>query len=107
MTSSARPSRRRTRFEPDLVVLTGDYLSHSRRELEAMREHLGGLAAPTVAVLGNHDVWVDPKGATAALRGHGYEVLENAWTSVRLRGAPFTSSASAITAPAATTSAAR
>jgi predicted MPP superfamily phosphohydrolase len=41
-------------------------------------------------VLGNHDVWVDPKGATAALRGHGYEVLENAWTTVRLRGAPFT-----------------
>jgi predicted MPP superfamily phosphohydrolase len=77
-------------FEPDLVVLTGDYLSHSRRELDAMRALLGGLAAPTVAVLGNHDVWVDPKGATAVLRGHGYEVLENAWTSVRLRGAPFT-----------------
>lgn len=77
-------------FEPDLVVLTGDYLSHSRRELDAMNALLGGLVAPTVAVLGNHDVWVDPKGATAALRRHGYEVLENAWTSVRLRGAPFT-----------------
>ena len=77
-------------FEPDLVVLTGDYLSHSRRELDAMHALLGGLAAPTIAVLGNHDVWVDPKGATAALRGHGYEVLENAWTTVRLRGAPFT-----------------
>ena len=77
-------------FEPDLVVLTGDYLSHSRRELDAMHALLGGLAAPTIAVLGNHDVWVDPKGATAALRRHGYEVLENAWTTVRLRGAPFT-----------------
>jgi predicted MPP superfamily phosphohydrolase len=77
-------------FEPDLVVLTGDYLSHSRSELDAMHALLGGLAAPTVAVLGNHDVWVDPKGATAALRGHGYEVLENAWTTLRLRGAPFT-----------------
>ncbi len=76
-------------FAPDLVVLTGDYLSHSRSELQAMRDQLGGLVAPTVAVLGNHDVWVDPVGATAALRDHGYEVLENGWTSVRLRGAPL------------------
>jgi predicted MPP superfamily phosphohydrolase len=76
-------------FAPDLVVLTGDYLSHSRSELWAMRDLLGGLVAPTVAVLGNHDVWVDPAGATAALRRHGYEVLENGWTSLRLRGAPL------------------
>jgi hypothetical protein len=78
------------RAAPDLVVLTGDYLSRRRDEVEGMRALLGGLAAPTVAVLGNHDVWVDARGAAAALRGHGYEVLENAWTRVRLRGAPFT-----------------
>jgi predicted MPP superfamily phosphohydrolase len=77
-------------FRPDLVVLTGDYVCRSRGEVSDMREQLGGLEAPTVAVLGNHDVWVDPAGTTAALRGHGYEVLENAWTQVRLRGAPFT-----------------
>jgi hypothetical protein len=76
-------------FEPDLVVLTGDYLSHSRREVAEMRDQLGGLRAPTYAVLGNHDVWVDPAGATLALRAHGYEVLENAWTTLTLRGAPF------------------
>lgn len=76
-------------FAPDLVVLTGDYLSHSRSELWAMRDLLGGLVAPTVAVLGNHDVWVAPAQATAALRGHGYEVLENGWTTLRLRGAPL------------------
>ncbi len=74
------------RFQPDLVALTGDYLSHSRDELDAMRELLGGLAAPTVAVLGNHDVWVDPEGAAAVLRLHGYEVLDNSWMTVRLRG---------------------
>jgi len=78
------------RFAPDLVVLTGDYVSRRRSEVEGMRALLGGLAAPTVAVLGNHDVWVDPRGAAAALRAHGYEVLENAWTRIRLRGAPFT-----------------
>ncbi len=76
-------------YAPDLVVLTGDYLSHSRRELDAMREQLGGLRAPTVAVLGNHDVWVDPLGAAAELRRHGYEVLENSWTTLTLRGAPL------------------
>lgn len=77
-------------FAPDLVVLTGDYVSHARSEIEGMRALLGGLAAPTVAVLGNHDVWVDPLGAAEALRFLGYEVLENAWTRVRLRGVPFT-----------------
>ena len=76
-------------FDPDVVVLTGDYLCHHRSDVEAMRAQLGGLAAPTVAVLGNHDVWVDPAGASEALRGHGYEVLENAWTTVRVRGAPL------------------
>lgn len=77
------------RFQPDLVVLTGDFLTRRRDEVRALRENIGGLAAPTVAVLGNHDVWVDPAGAAAALRRHGYEVLENAWTTVRLRGAPL------------------
>jgi predicted MPP superfamily phosphohydrolase len=76
-------------FAPDLVVLTGDFLTRSHAGVEAMRDQLGGLHAPTVAVLGNHDVWVDPQGASDALRGHGYEVLENAWTHVRLRGVPL------------------
>lgn len=78
------------RFRPDLVLLTGDFVSRRREEIQGLRDHLGGLAAPAVAVLGNHDVWLDPRGTTAALRGHGYEVLDNAWTTVRLRGAPLT-----------------
>jgi predicted MPP superfamily phosphohydrolase len=78
------------RFEPDLVVLTGDFVSRRREEVQGVRDHLGGLGAPTLAVLGNHDVRVDPRGAAAALRSHGYEVLENAWTTLRLRGAPLT-----------------
>jgi predicted MPP superfamily phosphohydrolase len=76
-------------FAPDLVALTGDYVCRSRREVGLVRELLAGLEAPTFAVLGNHDVWVDPEGTAAALRGCGYEVLENAWTTVRLRGAPL------------------
>jgi len=77
------------RFDPDLVVLTGDYLTRTRAGVGLMREQLGGLSAPTVAVLGNHDHWVDPGGATAALEGHGYAVLRNQHTVLSLRGAPF------------------
>jgi uncharacterized protein len=74
---------------PDLVVLTGDYVCMDRRDVGLARELLAGLAAPTYAVLGNHDVWTDPRGVTSALRSLGYQVLENAWTAVRARGAPL------------------
>jgi uncharacterized protein len=77
-------------FQPDLVVLTGDYLCRERSGVGLMRELLGGLAAPTVAVLGNHDHWVDARGAARALAAHGYAVLRNQNTTLTLRGAPFT-----------------
>jgi predicted MPP superfamily phosphohydrolase len=78
------------RFRPDLVVLTGDYLTRDRGGVALMREQLGGLEAPTLATLGNHDRWVDPRGAGAALEHLGYGVLENENTTLSLRGAPFT-----------------
>jgi hypothetical protein len=77
-------------FAPDLVVLTGDYLCRERSGIGLMRDLLGGLAAPTVAVLGNHDHWVDARGAARALTAHGYAVLRNQNTTLTLRGAPFT-----------------
>jgi predicted MPP superfamily phosphohydrolase len=77
------------RFEPDVVFLTGDFLSHHGHEVSLVRAMLGGLRAPTFAVLGNHDHWHDGPGTAAALRGHGYEVLENAWTHLTLRGEPL------------------
>jgi predicted MPP superfamily phosphohydrolase len=78
------------RFRPDLVALTGDYLSRDTGGVSLMREQLGGLEAPTVATLGNHDRWVDPRGAGAALEHLGYGFLENQNTTLTLRGAPFT-----------------
>ena len=78
------------RFRPDLVVLTGDYLTRDRGGVSLMREQLGGLEAPTIATLGNHDRWVDPRGAGAALESLGYGVLENENTTLTLRGTPFT-----------------
>jgi predicted MPP superfamily phosphohydrolase len=78
------------RFQPDLVALTGDYLTREPGGPTRLREHLGGLQAPTVATLGNHDHWVDPQGAVDALHALGYAVLRNENTTLSLRGAPFT-----------------
>jgi predicted MPP superfamily phosphohydrolase len=77
-------------YRPDLVVLTGDYLCSDHSGLGLMREQLGGLDGPVVAVLGNHDHWVDGPGASRALAAHGYAVLRNQNTTLMLRGAPFT-----------------
>lgn len=74
---------------PDVVLLTGDYVCNDRNDVGLMGELLGGLQAPTFAVLGNHDVRTDHEGTAAELRALGYEVLENAWTRISLRGAPL------------------
>jgi predicted MPP superfamily phosphohydrolase len=77
-------------FEPDLIVLTGDYLSHGERGLALLREQLSGLRAPVLAVLGNHDHWVDGNGAARTLQGMGYDVLRNQNTTFRIKSAPLT-----------------
>ena len=77
-------------LDPDLIVLTGDYLCTDRSGVSLMRSLLGGLSAPTVAVLGNHDHWVDAPGAESALAALGYAVLRNQNTTLTLRGSPFT-----------------
>ncbi len=82
-------------FAPELIVLTGDYLTryHLVRKQSGpgvIVERLGGLTAPTVAVLGNHDWFVDGTGAASALERLGYCVLRNESTTLRLRGEPLT-----------------
>jgi predicted MPP superfamily phosphohydrolase len=76
--------------EPDLVVLTGDYLTHAKSGLGLMKEQLGGIKPPTVAILGNHDHWVAPVQCREVLEGLGYCVLQNENTTFDLEGAPFT-----------------
>ncbi|HEY3451663.1 MAG TPA: metallophosphoesterase [Myxococcales bacterium] len=77
-------------FSPDIVVMTGDYLSHAEKGIHLLQQQLAGLQAPVVAVLGNHDHWVDADGAVQALEGLGYDVLRNQHTTLTLRGAPLT-----------------
>lgn len=76
--------------EPDLIVLTGDYVCWRRYEVELAAEQLAGLRAPRVlAVLGNHDYFVWGGGVKSALEGNGYEVLRNVTTVANVRGAPL------------------
>jgi uncharacterized protein len=70
---------------PDLVVVTGDLLSHPRGRA-ALDEALEGLGA--YAVLGNHDVEVtrDPFSRTADLDGLGATLLDGGSATLDLRG---------------------
>lgn len=71
---------------PDMIVLGGDYVTRGDRSyVTPCSEALTGLAAPfgVYAVIGNHD---DDRDMPAALMSHGYEVLKDARTTVRVRG---------------------
>jgi uncharacterized protein len=66
------------RFDPDLVLLGGDFVSF-RRHIPLMAEVLDGLAARdgVYACLGNHDYWADRDGVIAALTAKGVEFVIN------------------------------
>jgi predicted MPP superfamily phosphohydrolase len=73
--------------EPDLIVLTGDYIGRDVSDLDLLREDLAGLhAAPVIATLGNHDHWVGGHNVVELLRGLGYQTLRNENESLVLRG---------------------
>ncbi len=75
---------------PDLVVLTGDYVTTKRDPLERVPELLRDFGAPTFAVLGNHDHWSDAEHLRRGLTRNGFEVLQNAHSVLELKGAPLT-----------------
>ncbi len=74
---------------PDLVVLTGDYVTNKRDPLSRVPELLEPIRAPRVAVLGNHDYWSGPAALHDSLERIGVNVLQNENTSLRLRGVDF------------------
>jgi predicted MPP superfamily phosphohydrolase len=78
--------------EPDLVLMTGDYVCRSKRWVGAMGEQLRGLEAKqgVVTTLGNHDYWCDADGVTHEMRHNGYDMLRNQNTTLNVRGAPLT-----------------
>src|ERR1700712_1730538 len=71
--------------EPDLVVISGDFVCHSQEFLDELEETLALLSAPVVGVLGNHDHWSGAGAVRKALRKANVEVLDNAHTTITLR----------------------
>ncbi len=78
---------------PDMVALTGDFITADSHSLRNNRRHegivaeiLAGLTCPLrYCSLGNHDS-IDFAGAIAALTRNGLHVLRNSYTSIDLRG---------------------
>jgi len=68
----------------DLIALGGDYVDDDIRFVEGLGELLGPLRAPdgVVAVLGNHDHYVDAPGVRRQLRAAGIHELFNSWISI-------------------------
>ncbi|OLC99268.1 MAG: hypothetical protein AUH86_02815 [Acidobacteria bacterium 13_1_40CM_4_58_4] len=74
-------------FHPDVVVLTGDFVSHpfggwngpeGARYAEPCADVLANIkGVPTVAILGNHDHWNNAHIVEGALKDRGIEVLRN------------------------------
>lgn len=71
--------------EPDLVVITGDFVCHSQAYLDQLEAAIRLLRAPTIGVLGNHDHWSGAEAVRKALARAGVAVLDNAHTTVTLR----------------------
>ena len=89
------------RLHPDLVVLTGDFVTippyavhdypRSAKAAEPCAKVLSGLASRlgSIAVLGNHDVHSDSKFVTTALQDHGIQVLCNRSIPIQQNGSRF------------------
>ena len=76
------------RLRADIVVLTGDFVTYSRANIEPAAEILSRLRArySVLAVLGNHDFRVGADAVTSALRRKNIEVLRNQHVTVQFGG---------------------
>ncbi len=76
-------------LQPDIVALTGDYISKERRYAAPCAELLGRLRARhgVFAVLGNHDHWTDAALITDLFRAEGMTVLVNQGMRFEMKGA--------------------
>jgi uncharacterized protein len=84
-------------FHPDLLVLTGDFVSHPFGQTHGPAgarnaEPCGAVLSrwkqsPIVAILGNHDHWNGATIVSNALREHGIKLLRNASMPLERDGA--------------------
>jgi hypothetical protein len=82
------------RLQPDLVLLTGDFISFGPLPYSYARTHmpecaaiLSGITCPQRwAILGNHDTQVGPEYVIGPLRDHGIPVLRNQYHPIERDG---------------------
>src|SRR6266850_3883020 len=79
------------RLKPDIIALTGDYISRERQYAAPCAEMLGHLKARygVYAVLGNHDHWTDAALITDLFRAEGVTMLVNEGMRLDLSGESF------------------
>jgi hypothetical protein len=77
------------RLKPDLIVLTGDYVTSNESFAQPCAKMLAGLHAPhgVIAILGNHDHWTDADVVSRALRSHSIQLLRNDAAPITHHGA--------------------
>ena len=87
----ARAVETANRLKPDIIALTGDYISHDRSFAVPCAELLGRLRARygVYAVLGNHDHWTDAALITDLFRAEGINVLVNQGFRFEQKNAAF------------------
>jgi len=80
-----------TSLQPDIIALTGDYISKERAYAAPCAEILGKLRARhgVYAVLGNHDHWTDAALITDLFSAEGITVLINQGMRFEKNGAAF------------------
>lgn len=78
-------------LQPDIIALTGDYVSKERAYAAPCAELMGRLRARhgVFAVLGNHDHWTDAALITDLFRAEGITVLVNQGMRFEKDGAAF------------------
>jgi predicted MPP superfamily phosphohydrolase len=71
-------------LQPDLIVLTGDYVLESEESIFELAQALAALNARygIFTVLGNHDLWTNAKTVRRGLREAGLPVLVNEGVSL-------------------------
>ena len=78
-------------LRPDMVALTGDYISQERGYAEPCAEVVGRLKAAcgVFAILGNHDHWTDARLITDLFQAEGIRMLINEGIRIDARGEAF------------------
>ena len=78
-------------LNPDLIALTGDYISQDRSYAAGCAALVGRLRARhgVFAVLGNHDHWTDAKLIADLFRAEGIRVLVNEGLRLDINGEAF------------------